>query len=152
MILEISVESVVIYFSFLILLIWVLSLFFFLMSLAKGLSILFFFSKNQLLVSLIFAVVILVSISFISALIFLYFFPSANFESEVAQSCPTLCDPMDCSLPRSSLHGILQARVLEWIAISFSRGSSRPRDWTQASCISGRRFNLWATRDFFFFL
>ena len=45
-------------------------------------------------------------------------------ESEVAQSCPTLCDPMDCSLPGSSLHGILQARVLEWVAISFSRGSS----------------------------
>ena len=44
--------------------------------------------------------------------------------SEVAQSCPTLCDPMDCSLPGSSVHGIFQARVLEWIAISFSRGSS----------------------------
>ena len=49
-------------------------------------------------------------------------------ESEVAQSCPTLCNPMDCSLPGSSLHGILQARVLEWVAIAFSRGSSRPRD------------------------
>ena len=45
-------------------------------------------------------------------------------ESEVAQSCPTLCDPMDCSLPSSSVHGIFQARVLEWIAISFSRRSS----------------------------
>ena len=65
---------------------------------------------------------------------------------EVAQSCPTLCDPMDCSLPRSSLHVILQARVLEWVAISFSRGSSWPRDWTQVSCIPGRCFNLWATR------
>ena len=54
----------------------------------------------------------------------------------------TLCDPMDCSLPGSSLHGILQARVLEWVAISFSRGSSRPRDQTQVSCIPGRRFNL----------
>ena len=51
--------------------------------------------------------------------------------SEVAQSC--LCDPMDCSLPGSSLHVILQARVLEWVAISFSRGSSRPRDQT---CVS----------------
>ena len=49
-------------------------------------------------------------------------------ESEVAQSCPTLCDPMDCSLSGSSVHGIFQARVLEWIAISFSRGSSRPRN------------------------
>ena len=47
-------------------------------------------------------------------------------ESEVAQSCPTFCDPMDCSLPGSSLHGILQARVLEWVAISISRGSSWP--------------------------
>ena len=47
---------------------------------------------------------------------------------EVAQSCSTLCDPMDCSPPGSSLHGILQARVLEWVAISFSRESSQPRD------------------------
>ena len=45
-------------------------------------------------------------------------------ESEVAQSCPTLCNPMDCSLLGSSVHGIFQARVLEWVAISFSRGSS----------------------------
>ena len=49
-------------------------------------------------------------------------------ESEVAQSCPTLCDPMDSSLPGSSVHGIVQAIVLEWIAISFSRGSSQTRD------------------------
>ena len=48
----------------------------------------------------------------------------AESESEVTQSCPTLCDPMDCSLPGSSLHGISQAIVLEWIAISFSRRSS----------------------------
>ena len=61
-------------------------------------------------------------------------------EPEVAQSCPTLCDPMDYSLPGFSVHGIFQARVLEWGAISFSRGSSRPRDWTQVSCIVGRRF------------
>ena len=67
-------------------------------------------------------------------------------ESEVTQSCPTLCDPMDCSLPGSSLHEILQARVLEWVAISFFRGSSRPRDRTQVSRIPGRCFNLWATR------
>ena len=66
--------------------------------------------------------------------------------SEVAQSCATLCDPVDCSLPGSSLHGILQARILEWIAISFSRGSSRLRDQTQVSCIADRRFNLGATR------
>ena len=53
-----------------------------------------------------------------------------------AQSCPTLCDPMDCSLPASSVHGILQARMLEWVAISSSRGSSPPRDRTYISCIS----------------
>ena len=51
-------------------------------------------------------------------------------EGEVAQSCPTLCDPMDCNLLGFSVHGILQARILEWIAISFSKGSSRPRDRT----------------------
>ena len=51
-------------------------------------------------------------------------------ESEVTQSCPTLCDPVDCSLSGSPVHGIFQARVLEWIAISFSRGSSRPRNRT----------------------
>ena len=68
-------------------------------------------------------------------------------ESEVAQSCPTLWDPMDCSLPGSSLHGILQARILEWVAISFSRGSSRLRDQTWVSCIAGRHFNFWATRE-----
>ena len=71
-------------------------------------------------------------------------------ESEVAQLCPTICDPMDCSLPGSSLHGILQARVLEWVAISFSRGSSQPRDRIWVSCIPGRGFNLWATREAYF--
>ena len=50
------------------------------------------------------------------------------------QSCPTLCDPMDCSPPGSSVHGILQARILEWVAIPFSRVSPRPRDWTRVSC------------------
>ena len=61
---------------------------------------------------------------------------------KVTQSCPTLCNPVDCSLPGSSVHGILQARVLEWVAISFSRGSSRPRDRTQVSHIGSRCFNL----------
>ena len=51
----------------------------------------------------------------------------------VAQSCPTLCEPMDCSPPGSSVHGIVQARILEWVAVSFSRGSSQPRDGTCAS-------------------
>ena len=54
-------------------------------------------------------------------------------ESEVAQLCPTLWDPVDCSLPGSSVHRILQARILEWVAISFSRGSSQPRDRTHIS-------------------
>ena len=58
----------------------------------------------------------------------------------IAQSCPTLCDPVDCSPPVSSVHGILQARRLEWVAISFSRKSSQPRDETQVSCIAGRFF------------
>ena len=70
-------------------------------------------------------------------------------ESEVAQSCPTLCDPMDCTLPGSSIHGIFQARILEWIAISFPRRSSQPRGWTQASCIVGRYFTVWGTREVF---
>ena len=59
----------------------------------------------------------------------------------VAQLCPTLCDPMDCSPPGSS-NGILQARILEWVAISFSRGSSQPRDGTQVSSIAGRLFTV----------
>ena len=62
--------------------------------------------------------------------------------SEVTRSCPTLCDPVGCSLPSSSVHGILQARILEWVAISFSRGSSQPRDRTRVSHIGGRCFNL----------
>ena len=65
----------------------------------------------------------------------------------LTQSCPTLCYPMDCSPPGSSVHRILQARILEWVAISFSRGSSRPRDQTQVSHIAGRCFNFWATRE-----
>ena len=69
------------------------------------------------------------------------------FDHSVAQSCPTICGPMDCSLSGSSVHGIFQARVLEWIAISFSRGSSRPRNPTQVSRIAGRRFTIWATRE-----
>ena len=54
-------------------------------------------------------------------------------ESEIAQSCPTLCDPMDCNLSRSSVRGIFQVRILEWVATSFSRGLSQPRDRTQGS-------------------
>ena len=71
-------------------------------------------------------------------------FPGKNTgkesDSEIAQSCPTLCDPMDCSLRGSSIHGIFQARVLQWVAISFSGGSSQPRDQIWVSCIASRCF------------
>ena len=58
------------------------------------------------------------------------------------QLCPTLCDPMDYTV-----HGILQAIILEWVAFSFSRGSSQPRDWSQVPLIAGRFFTSWATRE-----
>ena len=61
-------------------------------------------------------------------------------------SCPTFCNPVDCSPLGSSVHGSLQAGILEWVAIPFSRGSSWPRDWTQVSWIVGRFFTVWATR------
>ena len=64
---------------------------------------------------------------------------------EVTQSCPTLCDPVDCSPPSSSIHGILQARILEWVAIFFSRGSSRPGGRTHISCIGRRILYFWLT-------
>ena len=60
----------------------------------------------------------------------------------VTQTCPTLCNPMDCSLLGSSVHGILQAGILEWVAMSSSRGSSQPRDQTQVSYIAGRFFTV----------
>ena len=53
-----------------------------------------------------------------------------------AKLCPTLCNPMDCSLPGSSVHGILQTRILEWVTLPSSRGSSQPRDWTHISYVS----------------
>ena len=63
----------------------------------------------------------------------------------VTQSCPTLWDPTDCSPPGFSVHGILQARILEWIVIPFSRGSSQPTDRILVSCIAGRFFTVRAT-------
>ena len=63
----------------------------------------------------------------------------------VTQSCPTLCDRPDCGWLGFSVYGILQARILEWIDISFSRGTSQPRDWILVSCIAGRFFTIWAT-------
>ena len=65
----------------------------------------------------------------------------------VAQSCPIFCDHVDYSLPGSSLHGIFQARILEWVAIPFSKESFWPRGQTWVSCIAGRFFTVWATRE-----
>ena len=74
----------------------------------------------------------------------------------VTQSCQTVWDPTDCGPPDSSVHGILWASILEWVAISFSRESSRPRDWTYVSCITGGCFTTGHQRSpkqhvFFFF-
>ena len=68
-------------------------------------------------------------------------------ESEVPQSCRTLCNPMDCSPPGYSVHGIFQAGMLEWVAISFSRRSFQTRGRSWASHIAGRLFTIWATRS-----
>ena len=57
-------------------------------------------------------------------------------------------DPMNCTPPASFVYGIFQARILKWIAMPFSRGSSWPRDWTWVSCIAGRFFTVWSTRNF----
>ena len=65
----------------------------------------------------------------------------------VAQSSLTLCNPMDCSPPGSSVHGIIQAKILEWIVIPFFRDSSWTSDWSQVSCIAGKFFNVWATKE-----
>ena len=66
----------------------------------------------------------------------------------VAQSCLTLSDPMDYIASQAPLSmGILQVILLEWVAMPFSRGLSQPRDWTQVSCIAGRFFTVWATRE-----
>ena len=67
-------------------------------------------------------------------------------EVKVAQFCLTLYNHMDCSLPGSSVHGIFQARILEWVAVPFSKGSSQSRDQTQVSRIAGRFFTIWAPR------
>ena len=71
---------------------------------------------------------------------------SLKYEVLVTQSCPALCGPMDRSLPGSSVHGIHQARMLEWVAMPFFRGSSWPRGQTRVSYTAGRFFTIWATR------
>ena len=65
----------------------------------------------------------------------------------VAKLCLTICDPMDCSPPSSSVHGVFQARILEWVATSSSRGSSQTRDWTRISCTGRWILYHWATRE-----
>ena len=74
-------------------------------------------------------------------------FDSLNVVVLVAKLCPTLFDPMDCSPPSSSVHGIFQEGILQWVAIFFSRGSSWPRDWTPVSWISQWILYHWATRE-----
>ena len=66
---------------------------------------------------------------------------------KVFQSCSALCDPMDHSMPGSSVHKIFQARILNWVASPFCRESTWPRDQTQVSCIAGKFFTIWASRD-----
>ena len=78
---------------------------------------------------------------------FLWDFKGRNEVKVKTLSCVQLCKPIDCSLPGSSVHGIFQAIVLEWIAISFSRGSSQPRAQTRVSHIVDRPFTVWATRE-----
>ena len=65
----------------------------------------------------------------------------------VTRSCLTLCNPMDCSLPGYSVYVILQASILQWVAVPFTRRSPQPRDWTCVSCIVGRFFTVWTTRE-----
>ena len=65
----------------------------------------------------------------------------------VCVSCSVVCDPMDCSMPGTSVHGILQARILEWVVMPFSRRSSQPRDRTQVSHVAGRFFTIWANGE-----
>ena len=77
----------------------------------------YFFKEEGLLI-------ISISMWMLEKKCFSAFRTNKNGESEVAQSCPALCDPMDCSLPGFCIHGIIQARILEWVTISFSRGSS----------------------------
>ena len=78
---------------------------------------------------------------------FIYNINRVEVKVLVTQPCPTLWDPIDRSPPDSSVHVILQARILEWVAISFSRLSSQPSDWTWVSHIAGRFFTVWTTRE-----
>ena len=76
-----------------------------------------------------------------------YMYIWSDMKCLVTQSCLTLCNRMDCSPSGSSVHGILQARILEWVAIPFSRRSSWPREQIWVSCLAGRLFTIWANRE-----
>ena len=72
---------------------------------------------------------------------------NSSSSGSVSRSVASDCDPLDCSPPGSSVHGIFQTRILKWVVIPFSRRSSRPRDWTWVFCAAGRFFIIWATRE-----
>ena len=74
----------------------------------------------------------------------LYCWALSFFPCNLLSHVRLFCDPMDCSLPDSSVHGVLQARILEWVAVPFSRGSSPPRNRTRVSCTAGGFFTVWA--------
>ena len=76
-----------------------------------------------------------------------YYYENESVKVLVAQPCPSVCNPMDCSPPGYCVHGIFQVRVLKWVAIPFSKGSSQPRDQTWVFCTAGRFFSIWATRE-----
>ena len=83
----------------------------------------------------------------VCAYVCIYFAGGGSVCVLVVQSCPTFCDPMDCSPTGSSVHEILQASKLEWVAIPFSRGSSCPRDQIWVSRITSIFFTIWTTRE-----
>ena len=76
-----------------------------------------------------------------------YKWSELKWSENITQSYQILCNPMNRSPPGSSVHGLLQARILEWVAMSSSRASSQPRDRTQVSCIAGGFFTIWPTRE-----
>ena len=112
----------------------------------------YFFSWFFLLLEFFFFFLVRFVANPLSLLLNLFIFGGVDFLFNnvcvlIAQSCPILCNPMDCSPPDSSVHEISQARVLKWIAFPFSRGSSPLRDETRISHIASRFFTVWATRE-----
>ena len=89
---------------------------------------------------------ILVLVTLVSIIYLIMVVRSLNLNKWKCWSCLSLCDPVDYSPPGSCVHGILQARILEWVSIPFPRRSSWARDWTPVSPISGRFFTIWGTR------